>query len=178
MDVGEGPDEPEAGGEESPLEAARRRQAEIAAELPDEVEHPGEAGYGDDGQAPPPSGRIDSWRRRSAVGAVLTGIALGIREVLEPERQEAPVVMETSGVPPRDLPVEADLQEPAPKRNVVAVRPWLLGGPSSPTGSPAGQITTAGQTTTAGRAGPASDRPPTAIPGRSPARRRLGRRRR
>jgi hypothetical protein len=34
--------------------------------------------------------------------------------------------METSGDPPRDLPVEADFEYGRPRQSVVQIRPWLL----------------------------------------------------
>jgi hypothetical protein len=87
--------------------------------LPPEVEYPEVAGT-----ALPR--RVETWRRRSATGALLTGFALGLREVLEPERDEPAIMLETSGTPPKDLPVEADLDDAPPRRSVVRIRPWLL----------------------------------------------------
>ena len=77
--------------------------------------------------------RVESWRRRSVTGAILTGFALGLREVLEPERDEPAIVMQVSGEPVRDLAVEAQLNDLQPSESVVTVRPWLL-GPGSPQG--------------------------------------------
>lgn len=70
--------------------------------------------------------RINAWRRRSATGAMLTGFAFGLREVFEPKRDEPSIVMETSGVPPTDLPVDAEVDQIRPSDNVVTIRPWLL----------------------------------------------------
>jgi hypothetical protein len=85
----------------------------------------------EDGQPPgglhtalPP--QVESWRRRSVTGAILTGFAFGLREVLEPERQEAAIVVQVSGEPVDDLPVEAHLDDRRPSESVVTVRPWLL----------------------------------------------------
>lgn len=83
-------------------------------------------------------GRVEAWRRRSATGAILTGFALGLQEVFEPKRDEPGVVMETSGDPPTDLPVEADFEYGRPRQSVVNVRPWLL--PGAP-GSADGDVT-------------------------------------
>jgi hypothetical protein len=82
-------------------------------------DHPGELHT-----ALPP--RLEGWRRRSATGAILTGIGLGLKKALEPERDEPSIVMLTSGAPPSDLPVEADLGGILPGDNVVKIRPWLL----------------------------------------------------
>lgn len=76
--------------------------------------------------------RFEAWRRRSATGALLTGIALGLQQVFEPERKEPNIVLETSGQPPRDLPVEAELDQLLPRETVVKVRPWLLPSSTSP----------------------------------------------
>ena len=70
--------------------------------------------------------RLESWRRRSAAGAILTGIGLGLREALEPKRDEPAILVVTSGDPPTDMAVEADLSGIVPSANVVRIRPWLL----------------------------------------------------
>ncbi|MDA8300235.1 MAG: hypothetical protein M0005_01520 [Actinomycetota bacterium] len=68
----------------------------------------------------------ERWRSRSATGTVLTAVAFGLKEVFEPERKEPAIVMETSGEPPKDLPVEAQLEQLGPRQSSVTVRPWLL----------------------------------------------------
>ena len=68
----------------------------------------------------------ERWRARSATGTVLTAVAFGLKEVFEPERKEPAIVMETSGEPPKDLPVEAQLEQLGPRQSSVTVRPWLL----------------------------------------------------
>ena len=70
---------------------------------------------------------IERWRQRSATGAVLTAFAFGLQSVFEPERKEPAIVMQTSGEPPMDLPVEAQLEQLGPRQSTVTVRPWLLG---------------------------------------------------
>lgn len=90
---------------------------------PDTFDRP--ASFDDDGHTALPP-RIDSWRKRSATGAILTGFALGLQHVFEPERKEPAIVQETSGEPPRDLPVEAELEGVVGRRSVVRIRPWLL----------------------------------------------------
>jgi hypothetical protein len=91
--------------------------------------------------------KIESWRRRSAMGAILTGFALGLREALEPERDEPGVVAQVSGEPVGDLPVQAHLDELSPRESVVTIRPWLLedrpsGGDGSRAASPPPKPTT------------------------------------
>ena len=70
--------------------------------------------------------RIEAWRKRSATGAILTGLALGLQEALEKEREDPGIVMQTSGEPPKDLPVEADFEYRRPRHSVVNIRPWLI----------------------------------------------------
>jgi hypothetical protein len=84
---------------------------------------PDEAGEDQHTALPP---KVEGWRRRSATGAVLTGFALGLQSVFEPKRDEPSIVLETSGDPPQDLPVEADMEYRRPRQTVVNIRPWLL----------------------------------------------------
>jgi hypothetical protein len=85
--------------------------------------------------------RVERWRRRSATGAMMTGFALGLREVLETEQREPAIVLETAGVPPRALPVEADIDNLPPRQSVVKIRRWLLSG-SNQDGATADRIDT------------------------------------
>jgi hypothetical protein len=71
--------------------------------------------------------RVESWRRRSLTGAVLTGFAFGLKEALEPQRDEPAIIVQVSGEPVQDLPVEAHLDELQPADSIVTIRPWLLG---------------------------------------------------
>lgn len=75
--------------------------------------------------------RLEAWRRRSIAGALLTGIAFGLQEALEQKPEETAVVVQTSGDPPTDLPVEADLSGLRPEDKVVTIRPWLLEPPDA-----------------------------------------------
>jgi hypothetical protein len=97
--------------------------AQVWDELPPEVEYPLRPNEEAEAAAP---GRAEAWRRRTAAGALFTGFALGMREVLEPDRKEPAIMMETSGVPPKDLPVEADIDQVPPRQSVVKIRRWLL----------------------------------------------------
>jgi hypothetical protein len=71
--------------------------------------------------------RAERWRMRSATGTVLTAFAFGLKEVFEPNRNQPSIVMETSGDPPTDLPIEAHLNQIGPRQSSVTVRPHLLG---------------------------------------------------
>lgn len=118
------------------VEAAARERGRVAEGLPPEEEYP-EPDAGD-GPASALPRRIEAWRKRSATGAILTGFAFGLREALENEQKEPAITLQTSGVPPRDLAAEADLEDPLPKRNVVRVRPWLMDGDEPDGGSERG----------------------------------------
>lgn len=72
--------------------------------------------------------RMERWRQRSATGAVVTAFALGLQAALDTQREEPAIVMETSGDPPTDLPVEAQLEQLGPRQSTVKVRTWLLSG--------------------------------------------------
>ena len=65
--------------------------------------------------------RLVSWRRTSLVGAVMTGMAFGLREVLEPERRDQ-VVIEVdaeSGQDDGPLVLRLDPDDPAASWCVV-----------------------------------------------------------
>jgi hypothetical protein len=83
--------------------------------------------------------RVEAWRRRTATGALLTGMVRGFGEVFEPERDQPAIVAQAPGEPlgpPR--PVEAVLDPDDPSASSLVVRRWLLddrdGGASPPSG--------------------------------------------
>lgn len=84
----------------------------------------GDPNSGDPHTALPP--KVEAWRKRSAAGAILTGFALGLQQALETKREDPSIVVQTSGEPPDDLPVEADFEYGRPRQSVVNIRPWLL----------------------------------------------------
>jgi hypothetical protein len=77
--------------------------------------------------------RMETWRRRSVAGAILTGIGLGLKQALETPREDTAIIVQSSGEPPSDLPVEADLGGILPSTHVVRIRPWLLDKPAAAT---------------------------------------------
>jgi hypothetical protein len=79
--------------------------------------------------------KVEAWRRRSATGAILTGFALGLQQAFEKEHEQPAIIMQTSGDPPRDLPVEAEVEHARPRQSVVSIRPWLLAN-AAPTEDP------------------------------------------
>jgi hypothetical protein len=99
---------------------------------PDEQPDPDEPSAADFADPPPEEVRPrEGWRKRTATGAILSGLALAFQQVFEDHHQDVSVIMETSGVPPTDLPVEAEFDHMAPRRSVVKIRPWLLGDPEA-----------------------------------------------
>src|SRR5438445_573733 len=69
---------------------------------------------------------IETWGRRSAMGATLTGFALGLKEALDPTRDEPAIVAQVSGDPVGAQPIEAALDDLRPRQSIVTIRPWLL----------------------------------------------------
>jgi hypothetical protein len=76
-------------GHEDPVDQAEGAEDQEPDQEPDE--EPGEE------MAPR---RFDSWRRRSAVGGMATGIALGLQEVFYPSKNEPVISAEAPGEPP------------------------------------------------------------------------------
>lgn len=68
---------------------------------------------------------LDTWRRRSATGAVLSGIAFGLRQALEPDREEPAIVAPAPGAPPGPQRLELYLDHDRPEETWAVVRPWL-----------------------------------------------------
>ncbi len=53
-----------------------------------------------DPQEETPLRRFEGWRRRSAVGAIATGVALGLKEIFQPGNIEPVITAEAPGDPP------------------------------------------------------------------------------
>lgn len=69
---------------------------------------------------------LAGWRRRTATGAVLSAVALGLQEALAP-KEEKPLVIEAGGESlDEDDGVSAFLVPGMPEASWVVVRPWLL----------------------------------------------------
>jgi hypothetical protein len=92
-----------------------------------------EADYDDDVLAAvdawrPPEGaptlptRLISWKRRSIVGAVMAGWALGLREVLETDKDEQIVIEVDADGEPHDLPIRLMLDPDDPSGSLCIVR--------------------------------------------------------
>lgn len=77
----------------------------------------------DPDDAPPPRRRTTKRRAVGLAGA----IALGFKEVFEPERQEQIVQeIDASGEPDREAPVELLYIKDQPRHSRARVRPWLF----------------------------------------------------
>ena len=67
--------------------------------------------------------------RASAVGSVLAAGLLGLREALEPPKDEPAIVVDWSGAPPFSEPMVLRLDPDHPEDSIVMVRPWLRNPP-------------------------------------------------
>ncbi len=67
--------------------------------------------------------RFSNWMQRSATGAVLSGIALGLHHALEPKRQQPAFVMEAPGEPEDpDAPITLHFDPDDPSKTVAVIR--------------------------------------------------------
>lgn len=81
---------------------------------------------GDPGSRP-----IDKFRG-TAVGGVLAAGMLGLRDALEPRKdEEIAIVRDDAGGPPRKDPIELQLDSEHPEESVVHVKPWLRVPPAT-----------------------------------------------
>ncbi len=81
--------------------------------------------------------RFNDWRKRSATGAVMTGIALGLQEALELPRQRPALVIEAPGEPDDpDHPIDLRFDPDSPEGTVAIVRQRDDGGTTGRSGRP------------------------------------------
>ena len=94
--------------------------------------------YGEDewaaiaGWSPPhPSPGVAGWRRSSAAGAVFAAALLGLRDALEPERDEEPAIVVDHAGEPDDAqaPVSVTLDPDDPSASVAVLRTWVVRPP-------------------------------------------------
>ncbi|MCB1039158.1 MAG: hypothetical protein R2701_04555 [Acidimicrobiales bacterium] len=77
----------------------------------------------DSGTHPPPvPSRVASWSRSTFAGAVMTGFALGLREVLEAPRDDQIVIEVDADGEPHDLPIRLMLDPDSPEGSLCIVR--------------------------------------------------------
>ena len=71
--------------------------------------------------------RMESWRSRSATGAIATAMAMGLQQVFEPERRRPAAVAEAPGdLYDENDPVTVDYLPDDAEGTRVHVKPWLL----------------------------------------------------
>lgn len=71
--------------------------------------------------------RVESWRTRSASGAIATALAMGLQQVFEPEKRRPAAVAEAPSDPYSDNdPVTVDYTPDDAEATTVHVKPWLL----------------------------------------------------
>lgn len=75
----------------------------------------------DDGAAAPAPSRLASWSRSTALGVVLSGVALGLQEVLDPVERRPIVVEVDDDGQPAHLPVELFLDPDSPSGSLCLV---------------------------------------------------------
>lgn len=68
-----------------------------------------------------PVTKVADWRRRSALGAVLTGMALGLQEVFDPEEERSIVIEVDAEGEPLDLPLQLILDPDSPSGSLCIV---------------------------------------------------------
>ncbi len=67
--------------------------------------------------------RFSNWMKRSATGAVLSGIALGLQHALEREREQPAFVMEAPGEPDEpEGPISLHFDPDDPGKTVAVIR--------------------------------------------------------
>ncbi len=77
--------------------------------------------------------RFDTWRRRSATGAVLTGIALGLQQALTDVKDPPAIVLEASGEPEDpDAPIDLRFDPDDPAGTVAIIRDPARGREDGP----------------------------------------------
>jgi hypothetical protein len=70
-----------------------------------------------------PSRRFEGWRRRSAIGAIATGVALGLKEIFQPTNIEPVISAVAPGDPPDpDAPLRVILDPEDPSKSVAILR--------------------------------------------------------
>ena len=95
-------------------------------------------GEGEPSKEEADTGRFDAWRRRSAIGGIATGVALGLQDVFYPTKNEPVISAEAPGEPPdADDRLRVVLDPDDPTKSVVFVPksqepPQNSGPPTTP----------------------------------------------
>jgi hypothetical protein len=88
-------------------------------EGPDSPDSPDGPDGPDEGKDPL---RFSNWMKRSATGAVMTGIAVGLQEALQPRNREAPFVIEATEPDDPDGPIDLRFDPDSPADTVAFIR--------------------------------------------------------
>ncbi len=128
----DGTGQPDPDGAEADQPAADSTEAD----RPTAGDDPGTPEAGDDPTEGKDPLRFNRWMKRSATGAIMTGISIGLREALQPAAKEPAFMIEASGQPEDpDNPIDLHFDPDNPADTVAIIRQ------PSPDGHPAGPPT-------------------------------------
>ena len=108
------------------------RPEEPAEEPVDPSEQPLEEFYGSDDlfafKPTPPVPRPPAKKARTATGALLTGIALGLRDVFDPEKKRDTIAIEQEAPGEPEGPQRYEIRlNSSPRDSQAVYRPWVDG---------------------------------------------------
>jgi hypothetical protein len=105
---------------------------EYPEKRPDDGDVPLEEFYGQDDifglklSAPRPAPKVPPKRARTATGALLTGIALGLRDVFDPEKKQDTVAIEQEAPAEPEGPQVYEIRlKSSPRDSQAIYRPWV-----------------------------------------------------
>ena len=108
-------DQEMTGDEVEPAPTAGTGPAEDAVDPSDNAE--------DEPLSGPDPLRFSNWMKRSATGAVMSGISIGLREALQPTKNQPAFVMEATGLPEDpDNPIHLQFDPDSPADTVAIIR--------------------------------------------------------
>lgn len=76
--------------------------------------------------AEPDRPSLPSWRKAPIATQFLAVSMLAMHDVFYGQREEPAIVIDASGDPPGDEPVDVHLDPEHPEESVVIIRPWLF----------------------------------------------------
>jgi len=119
-------------GDERPAEPEAGMGDKYPEARPPDGDIPLEEFYGQDDifglklSAPKPMPKVPPKRARTATGAILTGIALGLRDVFDPEKKNDTIAIEQEAPAEPDGPQVYEIRLKASPRDSQAIyRPWV-----------------------------------------------------
>lgn len=69
---------------------------------------------------------LPAWRKAPVAAQFLAASMLAVHDVMYGPREEPAIVVQASGDPPNDEPLDVHLDPDHPEESVVIVKPWLL----------------------------------------------------